>query len=247
MQEAGLLDQNLNFIIPVFNNMPASVSQSPDGVGEVYPKNIRVKEGHTDVVLRSEPSTNGAVVYTIPDSSVVLLSVERLSNGWHKVVLTDGRYGYLRFDTSYLEEIDDLTNCYEQKSINTDNVPMYVGPGSSQTLITTLSYGQSVTRIDNTGRYTFGGTTWDRIVLADGRQGFVERKYLSDQDSSQIFTISADGGLFLRSTAATGEENKIRLLSNGTKVTRIGSYIENGLEVMVDGYYWDYIITPDVI
>lgn len=245
MTNAGLLDQKLNFIIPVFKNMPGTVSQSPDGIGEVYPKNIRVKEGHTDVVLRSEPSTNGAVVYTIPDSSVVLLSVERLSNGWHKVVLTDGRYGYLRFDTSYLEEIDDLTNCYEQKSINTDNVPMYVGPGSSQTLITTLSYGQSVTRIDNTGRYTFGGTTWDRIVLADGRQGFVERKYLSDQDSSQIFTISADGGLFLRSTAATGEENKIRLLSNGTKVTRIGSYTENGLEVMVDGYYWDYIITPD--
>ena len=245
MTNAGLLNQSLNFIIPVFKNMPGTVSQSPDGVGEVYPKNIRVKEGHTDVVLRADPNTNGKVVYTIPDSSIVLLSVERLSNGWHKVVLTDGRYGYLRFDTSYLEEIDDLTNCYETKSINTDNVPMYVGPGSSQTLITTLSYGQSVTRIDNTGRYTFGGTTWDRIVLADGRQGFVERKYLSDQDSSQIFTISADGGLFLRSTAATGEENKIRLLSDGTKVTRIGSYTENGIEVMVNGFYWDYIITPD--
>lgn len=245
MVNAGLLDQNLNFIIPVFKNMPNVASQSPDGIGEVYPKNIRVKEGHSDVILRSEPSTNASVVSTIADSSVVLLSVERLSNGWHKVVLVDGTYGYLKFDTSYLEEIDDLTNCYEQKSINTDNVPMYVGPGSSQTLLTTLSYGQAVTRIDNTGRYTFGGTTWDRIVLADGRQGFVERKYLSDQDSSQIFTISADGGLFLRSTAATGEENKIRLLSNGTKVTRIGSYTENGLEVMVDGYYWDYIITPD--
>ena len=55
---------------------------------------------------------------------------------------------------------------------------MYVGPGNSQTQIKTLSYGQQVTRIDNSGRYTFGGTTWDRIVLADGRQGFVENKYL---------------------------------------------------------------------
>ena len=245
MQEAGLLDQNLNFIIPVFNNMPASVSQSPDGVGEVYPKNIRVKEGHSDVTLRTEPNTSSAPVYIIPDSSVVLLSVERLSNGWHKVVLTDGQWGYVRFDSSYLEEIDDVTNCYEAKSINADSVPMYVGPGTAQTLLTTLSYGQAVTRIDNTGRYTFGGTTWDRIILADGRQGFVERKYLSDQDSSQLFTIRADGGLFLRSSAGTGDENKIRLLSDGTQVTRTGSYTENGVETMVDGYYWDYVITPD--
>ena len=245
MVNAGLLNQNLNFIIPVYKNMPKTVSQSPDGIGEIYPKNIRVKEGHTDIVLRSEPSTSGSVVYTIPDSTIVLLSVERLSNGWHKVVLTDGRYGYLKFDTSYLEEIDDITNCYEQKSINTDNVPMYVGPGSGQTLLTTLSFGQAVTRIDNSGRYTFNETTWDRIVLADGRQGFIERKYLSDQDTNQVFTICADGGLFLRSTPATGDENKIRLLSNGTKVTRIGSYTENGTEVMVNGFYWDYIITPD--
>ena len=245
MVDAGLLNQNLNFIIPVYKNMTGSVSQSPDGVGEVYPKNIRVKEGHSDVVLRTEPSTNGKEVARIADSSVILLSVERLSNGWHKVVLIDGTWGYLKFDTSYLEEIDDLTNCYEPKAINSDNVPMYVGPGSSQVLITSLSLGQSITRIDNTGRYTFNGTTWDRIILADGRQGFVERKYIGEQNTSQIFTIRADGGLFLRSSANTGNENKIRLLANGTQVTRIGSYTENGIEKMVDGYYWDYVITPD--
>ncbi len=245
MVDAGLLNQSLNFIIPVFKNMPGTVSQSPDGVGEIYPKNIRVKEGHSDVMLRDEPSTNGKEVARIADSSVILLSVERLSNGWHKVVLTDGTWGYLKFDTSYLEEIDDITNCYEQKTINADNVSMYAGPGSEQTVITTLSFGQSITRIDNTGRYTFGGTTWDRILLADGRQGFVEKKYISDQDSSQLFTIRADGGLFLRSSASTSEDNKIRLLSDGTKVTRIGSYTVNGKEETVDGYYWDYIITPD--
>ena len=73
----------------------------------------------------------------------------------------------------------------------------------------------------------------------------LKEKYLGDQDSSQIFTIRADGGLFLRSSAGTGDENKIRLLSDGTQVTRTGSYTENGVETMVDGYYWDYVITPD--
>ena len=245
MKNAGLLDQKLNFIIPVYENMPSSASQSPDGVGEIYPKNIRVKPGHSDVVLRSSASTSGSVVYIIPDSSVVLLSVERFSNGWHKVVLTDGRYGYLKFDTSYLEEIDDLTNCNETKIIASDGVPMYVGPGASQTLLTTLSMGQSVTRIDNTGRYTFDGTTWDRIKLSDGRQGFVERKDLVDANSSDILTIKADGGLFLRSEPSMSESNKIRLLSNESKVTRIGTYMVNGKETMKDNHYWDYVISAD--
>ena len=245
MKDAGLLNQSLNFIIPVYTNMPIASSQSPDGVGEIYPKNIRVKPGHSDVILRSSASTSGSIVYTIPDSSVVLLSVERLSNGWHKVVLTDGRYGYLRFDTSYLEEIDDVVNCSETKVINSDGVPMYVGPGAAQTLLTTLSTGQVVTRIDNSGRYTFDGTTWDRIKLADGRQGFVERKYLKDVDSSETFTVRADGGLFLKSKPSMDEADRIRLLSDGTTVTRLGTYTENGAEVMVGGYYWDYVITPD--
>ena len=105
--------------------------------------------------------------------------------------------------------------------------------------------GQSVTRIDNTGRYTFDGTTWDRIKLSDGRQGFVERKDLVDANSSDILTIKADGGLFLRSEPSMNESNKIRLLSNGSKVTRIGTYMVNGQEAMNDNHYWDYVITAD--
>ena len=245
MKKAGMLDQNLNFIIPVFLNMPTASSPSPDGVGEISPKNIRVKEGHSEIIIRTEPTTASSILYVIPDSSVVLLSVERLNNGWHKVVLTDGRCGYIKFNSDYLEEIDDLTNCYETKMINADSVPMHVGPGSSQTLLTTLSTGQLVTRIDNTGRYSFDGTTWDRILLADGRQGFVERKYLQDIDASQTFKVSADLGLFLRSSPSIDDSNKIRLLSNGTVVTRIGSYTVNGVEATSDGYYWDYIITGD--
>ena len=245
MKNAGLLNQNLNFIIPVYTNMPGSTSQSPDGVGEVSPKNIRVKPGHTDVILRSQPNTSSSIVYTIPNSSIVLLSVERMSGGWHKVVLTDGRYGYIRFDSSYLEQIDDVVNCYETKVINSDNVAFNVGPGNAQTKLTTLSYGQSVTRIDNTGRYTFGGTTWDRVTLADGRQGFVERKYLKDLDASETFTIHAEGGLYLKSQPSTNSDYRIRLLANGGKVTRIGSYKVNGVETKVGDYYWDYVITAD--
>ena len=41
------------------------------------------------------------------------------------------------------------------------------------------------------------------------------------------------------------EESKIRLLSNGSKVTRIGTYTIDGQEAMAEGHYWDYVITGD--
>lgn len=244
MKNANLLNQNLNFIIPVFTNMSGSGAETPDGVGEIYPKNIRVKEGHSDVILRSSASTNSSIVYTIKNSSEILLSVERFNNGWHKVVLIDGRWGYLKFNTEYLEEVPDVTNCSELKIINSDGVPMYVGPGNSQTQIKTLSYGQQVTRIDNSGRYTFGGTTWDRIVLADGRQGFVENKYLANEISGKVFTVSGDQ-VTLRSSPGISDTNKIRLLAKGVRVIRTGAYAENGEDKQVDGYYWDYVTTAD--
>ena len=120
-----------------------------------------------------------------------------------------------------------------QSSVN-GNVSRYNYMNQGNVSVPSVSYDDPV--IDTSGVME---------QLADGRQGFVERKYLSDQDSSQLFTIRADGGLFLRSSAGTGDENKIRLLSDGTQVTRTGSYTENGVETMVDGYYWDYVITPD--
>lgn len=43
MKGANLLEENLVFIIPVYENMPSLSSSSPENNVEIYPKNIRVK------------------------------------------------------------------------------------------------------------------------------------------------------------------------------------------------------------
>ncbi len=90
MKNANLLDKNLTFIIPAYKNMPTTTSISPDTTGEAFPKNIRVKEGHSGIIVRSGRSTSSAVLDRISDSSVIILSVERFSDGWHKIVLENG-------------------------------------------------------------------------------------------------------------------------------------------------------------
>ena len=236
MKSAGLLNENLTFIIPVYENMSSLSSSSPDSSIEAYPKNIRVKVGHSNVMIRSGRSTTSTPVGKIADSSVVVLSVERYSDGWHKVVLEDGTNGYVKFNTSYLEEIDDITNCYEEVTVNNSDVILRVGPGYNQLEITHLNKGQVIHRIDNTGRYYIDGKIWDRVILSDSRQGFVARDNIHKIDYNESFYVNAEGGLYLRETPAG---NIIRKLENGSIVTRLeaGSKVGN--------YTWDKVITED--
>ena len=236
MKSAGLLEENLTFIIPVYENMSSLSSSSPDSSIEAYPKNIRVKVGHSNVMIRSGRSTTSTPVGKIADSSVVVLSVERYSDGWHKVVLEDGTNGYVKFNTSYLEEIDDITNCYEEVTVTNSDVILRVGPGYNQLEITHLNKGQVIHRIDNTGRYYIDGKIWDRVILSDSRQGFVARDNIHKIDYNESFYVNAEGGLYLRETPAG---NIIRKLENGSIVTRLeaGSKVGN--------YTWDKVITED--
>ena len=236
MKSAGLLDEKLTFIIPVYENMPSTSSVSPDSSIEAYPKNIRVKVGHSNVMIRSSRSTTSTPVGKIADSSVVVLSVERYQDGWHKVILEDGTSGYVKFDTSYLEEIDDVTNCYEEVTVINDDVILRVGPGFNQLEITHLAKGQVVHRIDSTGRYLIDGRVWDRVILSDSRQGFVARDNIQKVDYNESFIVNAEGGLYLRVTPAG---NIIRKLEKGTIVTRL----EAGSKV--GDYTWDKVITED--
>lgn len=237
----NLLDQSLTFVIPVFYNMPTQASSSPDGNIEIVTKNIKLQDGHTGYTIHAQPSRNSYAVGSVSDSSVIVLSDERYENGWYRIILTDGTAGYIQYNPSDYpntwEETSDVTNCNEQVTLTGDGVYLRAGPGKVEPVVTTLSLGQTVTRIDNSGRYTYDGVTWDRVKLSDGRQGFISNQYLKLVDYSETFTISADGGLFLRDNP---DGTSIRLLSNGTTVTRTEIANEK-----VDGYYWDKVITPD--
>lgn len=180
MKNANLLDKNLTFIIPAYKNMPSLACSSPDTTGEAFPKNIRVKEGHSGIIVRAGRSTSTSILDRIADSSVIILSVERFSDGWHKIVLENGTVGFVKFNSDYLEEINDITNCYEKMTVANNDIILRAGPGFDHTEITTLERGTAITRIDNSGRYNFEGKIWDRVMLSDGRQGFVTRDSINE-------------------------------------------------------------------
>ncbi len=209
MKNANLLNKSLTFVIPVYENMPELTSISPDSTGEIAPKNIRVKEGHYGITVRAGRSTTSSQIGRINDSSEIILSVERYSDGWHKIILESGLIGYVKFNSDYLEEIADVTNCYETKIVKNNGTILRAGPGLEFAEITNLKAGDEIIRIDNTGRYNFGGNIWDRIILKDGRQGFLIRDSLEDRNVNVKNEIKEENVTNEQQNAIDSEANNI--------------------------------------
>ena len=180
-EQTGTFNNKKKFIIPVYENMPSTPSAKPTGTGKnplaeiKGPKSVKVVTNGSNLKLRDTSSTKGNILEELP-SGTVLLSVERLSNRWQKVVTPSGKKGYCSGE--YLQTIEDQTNCYDTMYINSDDVNIRIGPGREYDSITKKSTGTKVTRIV-TNKYFYNNLCWDEIILPDGTKGFVANKYLS--------------------------------------------------------------------
>ena len=232
--------ENLTLVVPVYNNMPDGTSMSPDRIGELGPINIRVKAGHSDINVRKEANASSSVVTTLNAGDVVL-SIQRFSSGWHKIVYNNsGATGFVKFDSSYLEQIGDIINCNETMTIADSGVSLMAGPNSSE--MKKLVKGQIVTRIDNKGSYNVGGAIWDRIQLSNGTQGYVKRTQLLSYEDSEIYTVATETDPLALKDAPAG--SNIRYLPKGTRVTRI-EIASSEVSYYGTAYYWDKVVTPD--
>ncbi len=236
-KELDLLNGNLNFVIPLYKNMPAEVSQYPKD-NTICTENVKVID--TNINVRAGNSTGTSSIAKV-NKDDILLRIEisaRKENGyfWDKVVLSNGSIGYIA--RYFIEKINDITNC-EKTVFTTTTVNVRNGPGTENTtVITTISAGQSVTVIEDKG-YNKTDGLWQRVRLADGRQGYMNSKYLSEsslENREQVIVI-ANGSLNVRS-APNG--SWLSSVPQGTTITRL----EKGIEIIA-GYCWDKVITPD--
>ena len=178
----GMIDSSIEFVIPVYENMPETICSEPIE-GSIVTQNVKVKG--MDVSVRTGASTSSTRI-TFVNTGDVLLRIEKAStmNGqyyWDKVVLPDGRQGYIA--RAYLVDIADIVECNE-KVVTTTDVYLRNGPGiTGTTVVTLLAKGQELTKIE-TNKYNVDGYVWDRVKLADGRQGYIAQKYITGASTS---------------------------------------------------------------
>lgn len=238
----GLLDSNINFVIPVYNNMPQEASPSPDGIS-IVTQNIKVKGD--GVSVRNGKSTSCSEIAKV-NSGDILLRIEVSGSKeneyyWDKIVLPNGQKGYIARD--FIEVINDVTNANTSAVANV-NVNLRNGPGTSETrVITTLTSGQPVTIIE-TGKYNgLDGYNWSRVKLSNGSQGYLVSDYLTEVASTN-YTIAYincnnDGKVNIRSGVGTNY-SIITSLGKDTKVTVLQKTVGSA-----NGFTWDKIVTSE--
>ena len=234
----GVLDNNVVLLIPVYNNMPATPTAEPNGNIDIGPINIQLKNNHTDWNVRENASISSKSVAKVANSSTVVLSIMRTNDGWHRVVLVDGTFGYIKFENDVWEQVNDVKNTNEAMIVKGDDVALRAGPGTNEPVIMRLSKNSILTRVDNTGRYNINGYIWDRVELPNGKKGFVARNFLEDtKKANNIYRVKVNDYLIMRD-APNGQD--IRHLGDGVLVTVLERANEK-----VNGYFRDKIITAE--
>ena len=234
----GVLDNNVVLLIPVYNNMPATPTAEPNGNIDIGPINIQLKNNHTDWNVRENASISSKSVAKVANSSTIVLSIMRTNDGWHRVVLVDGTFGYIKFENDVWEQVNDVKNTNEAMIVKGDDVALRAGPGTNEPVIMRLSKNSILTRVDNTGRYNINGYIWDRVELPNGKKGFVARNFLEDtKKANNIYRVKVNDYLIMRD-APNGQD--IRHLGDGVLVTVLERANEK-----VNGYFRDKIITAE--
>ena len=185
--DTGTLDNKIKFIIPVYENMPQTPAPKPTGEGgstepdgptitDKGPMSVKVFDVSTTLKIRTGPGAKYGEIERVTNGTV-LLSIERLSNGWQKVITPSGNVGYA--SGSYLQFINDVSNCNEKIKITTSSsVNIRIGPGQSYESIKQVRNGTTGVRILKDTYYA-DGFCWDLVILDDGTKGFVASKYLT--------------------------------------------------------------------
>ena len=246
-EQLGMLNSAIDFIIPIYENMPETNCEEPKEVG-IVTKNVQITG--TNVAIRNAPSTIATQIATLNTGDIILkieeASITQGGYYWDKVVLSNGTKGYVA--RNYIIEIADVSNCNNTVIANT-SVNLRNGPGLEGTaIITMLVKGQVLTRIE-TGKYNLNGYIWDRVKLADGRQGYVVQNYIeqtnntgeSPSTSTQLIKVICSSGLKVREKPGTNQK-VLTYLDKGNVLTRTAQAVSNA-----NGYTWDKIVTASGI
>ena len=210
-----------------------------------------VKINDNSVNIRKGNSSSTEILKTVNKGYTMLRIelAEKQNNGnyWDKVVLQDGRVGYVvRY---YLEQVQDVKTC-DELLITNKNTVLRNGPGlNGTTVVATLVTGQIVNRIEK-DKYNLDNAKWDRVVLQDGRQGYIEqtsidlpKDYKIDKKEvvNDIIRVICNSGLKVRENAGT-DKNIVSFADKGIHLLRLESDVSKA-----NGYVWDKVVTSNGI
>lgn len=188
----GILDKSLNFIIPVYNDMPSSVDM-PSGFSDDT-ENLYYVNCTDGLRVRSKASTSGNILSTLYKNTKVQMITKNYAtaNGytWDKIKLSNGITGYVvdKYLTA-CKTSGTTTDTVIATAKTTENLKLRKTASTSGVLLTTIPKGKQVDILQKDAS-TANGYTWYKVKYGS-YTGYVASEYLST-NSTNDSTSSAD-------------------------------------------------------
>lgn len=239
-EELGILESNFNFIVPVYENMPASASTKPGRTTVLTTENVVVQTLYTPLRIRVRPSINANVLAEAPRATV-LVRIEKANeadeNGyyWDTVAYNNGTKTVIGYASrEYLGEIATAETLNEAKTIGV-MCNLRNGPGTSNSWVKKiLPIGTQVTVIDKIN-YKIDGLVWCRVKLSDGTQGYVAENFFQ-AGPVEKYKIDGENIIIAPDTAIT----------DVPKATLVGDVLGTGAKVKVEDKEYTLVVLGDV-
>ena len=151
----GLLDNNYNFVIPLYENMPKTLSAEPK-VNTITGLNEQV-QATSSVNIRKSPTTSASIIAKLNENDIVT-RIEKYSayaNGyyWDKIKLSDGTVGYIA--TNY------ITTALKTFTLKSSKATLIIGNKhyieTNENNIGTITYKSSnskIAKVNSKGKIT---------------------------------------------------------------------------------------------
>ena len=180
----GILDKSLNFIIPIYEDMPSSVNMPSgfsDDTEDLYYVNC------TDGLrVRSKASTSGSILTTLYKNTKVQMITKKYTtaNGivWDKIKLSNGVTGYTA--DKYLTACETNTNndTVIGTAKTTENLKLRKSAGTSGVLLTTIPKNTQVDILQKDVSNS-NGYNWYKVKYGSYK-GYVASQYLNVNNNS---------------------------------------------------------------
>lgn len=130
--------------------------------------------------VRSGPGVGYSVVVIVYQNNTVTLVGRNSNSSWVNIRTASGQTGWV--NASYLTTsttisslpLVDTPPLSAAAAVNTGSLNVRTGPGVTYSVITAVGYGQNVSLLGRNGN-----TSWIKIQLANGQQGWVNGTYLT--------------------------------------------------------------------
>ena len=178
---SNLLDTDMTFVIPIYNNMPELPCKRPSILDKDYVQdNTKVYADVTNTLnIRSGPSTTYETITTVTSKDIMTRIEKGVQNGelWDRVVLENGIIGYAF--QSYLKElpavqISQINLSLDKTTINkneTANLKIEILPEEAKDQkITFSSSNPNIISVDQSGNI-FGVSSGEATITATAENG----------------------------------------------------------------------------